>query len=59
MKLHWRLLIPLMQALGFAPHVSRFAKDELLAMLMRAGLEMDYEWQPDSFSVFMIARKCA
>jgi len=26
-------------------------------MLMRAGLEMDYEWQPDSFSVFMIARK--
>ena len=57
MKLHWRLLIPLMQALGFAPHVSRFDRDELLAMLMRAGLEMDYEWQPDSFSVFMIARK--
>ena len=59
MKLHWRLLIPLMQALGFAPPVSRFDRDELLAMLMRAGLEMDYEWQPDSFSVFMIARKRA
>ena len=59
MKLHWRLLIPLMQALGFAPHVSRFGKKGLLAMLARAGFDIDHEWQPDSLSVFIVARKRA
>ena len=59
MKLHWRLLIPLMQALGFAPHVSRFGKKGLLAMLDRAGFDIDHEWQPDSLSVFIVARKRA
>jgi ubiquinone/menaquinone biosynthesis C-methylase UbiE len=59
MKLHWRLLIPLMQALGFAPHVSRFGKKGFLAMLARAGFDIDHEWQPDSLSVFIVARKRA
>lgn len=59
MKLHWRLLIPLMQALGFAPHVSRFDRDELFAMLARAGFDINYEWQPDSLSAFIVARKRA
>ena len=59
MKLHWRLLIPLMQALGFAPHVSRFGRDELFAMLARAGFDINYEWQPDSLSAFIVARKRA
>ena len=59
MKLHWRLLIPLMRALGFAPHVSRFGRDELFAMLARAGFDINYEWQPDSLSAFIVARKRA
>ena len=59
MKLHWRLLIPLMQALGFAPHLSRFGKDDLLNMLARAGFGIEHEWQPDSLSVFIVARKRA
>ena len=50
---------PLMQALGFAPHVSRFGKDELFAMLTRAVFDIDHEWQPDSLSVFIVARKRA
>ena len=58
-RFHWRLLIPLMQALGFAPHVSRFGRDELFAMLARAGFDINYEWQPDSLSAFIVARKRA
>lgn len=56
-KPHWRLLIPLMQSLGLAPHVSRLDKPQLLAMLSEAGLVIDYEWQPKRASLFLVARK--
>jgi len=57
MKLYWRLLIPPAQALGFAPHVERFSKPELIAMLNAAGFTIDHEWQPGKESVFIVARK--
>ncbi|GGO86249.1 hypothetical protein GCM10011348_36670 [Marinobacterium nitratireducens] len=56
-KLHWRLLIPIMQCLGFAPYVNRFDKPQLLAMLTGAGFRIDYEWQPSRESVFIVAKK--
>ncbi|MAM87869.1 MAG: SAM-dependent methyltransferase [unclassified Hahellaceae] len=56
MKLHWRLLIPVMQTLGFAPYVARFDKVELIAMLTAAGFTIEHEWQPDRGSVFIVAR---
>ncbi|GAA3965313.1 class I SAM-dependent methyltransferase [Allohahella marinimesophila] len=57
MKRHWRWLIPPMQILGFAPHVSRFSASELITMLVNAGLSIDYEWQPGRESIFIVARK--
>ncbi|WP_372876964.1 class I SAM-dependent methyltransferase [Pseudomonas sp.] len=57
LKLYWRLLIPAMQVLGFAPHVNRFDKQELVSMLIDAGFSIDYEWQPGKESVFIVARK--
>lgn len=59
MKLHWRLLIPVMQRLGLAPHLQHFDKQGLLSMLTSAGFSVDYEWQPGKFSVFIVARKGA
>lgn len=56
-NLVWRLLIPPMQFLGFAPYVNRFDRRDLVSMLTHAGFRMDYEWQPDKGSVFIIARK--
>lgn len=53
----WRLLIPLMQLLGFAPYVNRFGKSELLSKLTDAGFVIDREWQPGKGSVFVVARK--
>jgi ubiquinone/menaquinone biosynthesis C-methylase UbiE len=57
LKLHWRLLIPLMQFLGLAPYLRRFTRQGLVAMLNAAGFSVDYEWQPEKFSVFIIAKK--
>lgn len=56
-KWFWRLLISLMQFLGFAPYVNRFDKRELVSMLTSAVFSIDYEWQPDKVSVFIVARK--
>lgn len=53
----WRLLIPAMQVVGLAPFVNRFTRQELTAMLVNAGFSIDYEWQPNKVSVFMVARK--
>lgn len=55
----WRLLIPLMQLLGFAPYVNRLGKQGLLSKLTNAGFSVDHEWQPGKGSVFIVARKCA
>ena len=53
----WRLLIPAMQAVGLAPFVNRFSRQSLVTMLTNAGFSIDYEWQPDKASVFLVARK--
>lgn len=55
----WRLIIPLMQLLDFAPYVNRFGKRELLSKLANAGFSVDHEWQPKKGSVFIVARKRA
>lgn len=57
LKLHWRALIPVAQSLGLAPHVSRFDKQSLNAMLVQAGFSIDYEWQPGEEQIFIVARK--
>tara|TARA_R110002072_G_scaffold170552_2_gene324176 strand:+ start:110450 stop:111076 length:627 start_codon:yes stop_codon:yes gene_type:complete len=56
-NLLWRLLIPGMQLLGFAPYVNRFGKQALVSKLTNAGLRIDHEWQPEKGSVFIVARK--
>lgn len=57
LKFHWRLLIPAMQVLGFAPYVNRFDKQELVSMLINANFSIDYEWQPGKESVYIVAKK--
>lgn len=54
----WRLLIPLMQRLGFAPYVNRFGKRELVSKLTNVGFSVDREWQPGTESIFIVAKKC-
>lgn len=56
-NIFWRMLIPLMQALGFAPYVNCLGKGELLSGLTDAGFAIDREWQPGKGSVFVVARK--
>ena len=53
----WRALIPAMQMVGLAPFVNRFSRPTLVSMLINAGFSIEYEWQPDKTSVFLIARK--
>lgn len=53
----WRLLIPAMQRAGLAPFVNRFTRQALVSMLINAGFSIEYEWQPDKASVFLVARK--
>lgn len=53
----WRLLIPLMQAVGLAPYVNTFGKETLVSRLSRTGFKIDREWQPNKASVFIVARK--
>jgi len=55
----WRWLIPPMQALGLAPYVNPFSKQELVSMLNQAGFGIEHEWQPGKDSVFIVARKGA
>ncbi len=53
----WRLLIPAMQMVGLAPFVNRFTRETLVSMLTNAGFSIEYEWQPNKASVFLVARK--
>jgi ubiquinone/menaquinone biosynthesis C-methylase UbiE len=57
LKFYWRMLIPVMQAVGFAPYVNRFDKRTLVSMLTHAGFDIEHEWQPGRASVFIVARK--
>ncbi|MDX1551710.1 MAG: class I SAM-dependent methyltransferase [Marinobacter sp.] len=53
----WRALIPAMQMVGLAPFVNRFTRETLVSMLSNAGFSIEYEWQPNKASVFLVARK--
>ncbi|QOR38091.1 class I SAM-dependent methyltransferase [Billgrantia diversa] len=53
----FRLMIPPMQMLGFAPYVNRFGKQSLVDKLIDAGFSIEREWQPGKATVFIIARK--
>lgn len=53
----WRLLIPAMQTMGLAPFVNRLSRQGLVSMMVNAGFSIDYEWQPDKASIFLVARK--
>ncbi|MBL3558566.1 MULTISPECIES: class I SAM-dependent methyltransferase [Marinobacter] len=53
----WRVLIPAMQMVGLAPFVNRFTRETLVLMLTNAGFSIEYEWQPNKASVFLVARK--
>lgn len=55
MKWYWKLAIPVMQLFGLAPYVRRFGRQGLVSMLANAGFDIDYEWQPDKGSVFIVA----
>ncbi|GGO80508.1 hypothetical protein GCM10011348_17330 [Marinobacterium nitratireducens] len=57
LPIYWRVLIPVMQVLGLAPHVSRLDKEMLVSMLTAAGFGIDYQWQPAKESVFIVAKK--
>lgn len=57
LPIYWRMLIPPLQAVGFAPPVSRLRKSSLVAMLIDAGFSIEYELQPRRKSLFVIAKK--
>ncbi|MBD1556162.1 class I SAM-dependent methyltransferase [Vibrio sp. S9_S30] len=59
LNIAWRLLIRLMQTLNLAPYVNQLTKDSLTEKLLEAGFQIEYEWQPEGDSMFMIARKPA
>lgn len=59
LRFYWRMLIPAMQRVGLAPHISRFDRQDLLSMLSQAGFHIDYEWRPRPESAFIVARKAA
>ena len=53
-----RLAIPVMKAVGMAPHLSRFSEDELLAMIDAAGFRIIEHMEAGSMEAeFIIARK--
>ncbi|BFM12778.1 hypothetical protein R50072_29310 [Simiduia litorea] len=53
----FRWLISGMQLLGFAPHVSRFTKSQLISKLLKTGFTIEREWQTSHESVFIVAKK--
>ncbi len=58
-KFYWRLLLPLAQFFGIAPHLSCFNKAELVSMLSDNGFSIDYQWQPSEVTLFIVAKKLA
>ncbi len=57
MAFYWRWVIPVMQRLGFAPHVSPLSQKGLVTLLTNAGFYIDHEWRATRESVFIIAGK--
>lgn len=54
---YWRATIKVAQFVGLAPHLARFDKSSLIAILGKSGFIIDYEWQPAILSVFIVAKK--
>ncbi len=52
-----RLIIPVMQVLNLAPYVNVFNLQTYKSSLARAGFTIDHEWQLNSHSVFLAAKK--
>ncbi len=50
-------IFPLARVLKLVPRINVFKKRELLESLSYAGFILEYEWQPDPDTVFIIARK--
>lgn len=56
----WKFLLPVMKAIGKAPHVDVFSQDELIASQVNAGFELVHQWRPKkNAAVFLVARKRA
>jgi hypothetical protein len=54
----FRLVGPIGRAIGLIPLVRVFTRAELVESLVRAGFQLDYEWQPgEGLAVFLVAQK--
>ena len=53
----FRFIGPIGRWLGVFPLVRIFTRNELKESLVRAGFEIEHEWQPDKRVIFIIARK--
>ncbi len=52
------MLLPVMRAIGRAPHVVVFSRNDLIIDLTEAGFEIIHQWQPKkNAAVFLVARK--
>lgn len=54
----WKLVLPLARALGKAPHVTVFSREDLIGDMTDLGFELVHQWQPKKgAAVFLVARK--
>lgn len=57
LNLAFRWMIRAMQLLGMAPFIARLTKPQLVESLTKAGFSIEHEWQPNSGSLFIVAKK--
>lgn len=55
--LQWRILLPLLKAVGLAPTLYHLDKQSLIDGLIRAGFTIEKQWQPGKETIFIVARK--
>lgn len=53
----FRFVGPIGRFLGFMPLVRVFKADDVRTSLKTAGFKIDYDWQPDSRVLFIVAKK--
>ena len=54
----WKLALPIARALGKAPHINVFSREELIGDMSEFGFDLVHQWQPKKgAAVFLIARK--
>ncbi|WP_022693893.1 class I SAM-dependent methyltransferase [Ponticaulis koreensis] len=57
-QIHWRMLLPLMRAIGKAPFISFFSQNDLIEAHTRAGFQIVHQWQPSKdAALFLVAQK--